>query len=93
VQTLLESCLRGRSIPANVPNSHHAMYRHTQRLLNLLQGESGSTVTGGGGDVTARYVAPTIVRDVQFSSKLMQVNPRFTQVIDFIRTYFIAYAI
>lgn len=42
---------------------------HTQRLAGLLA--SGKTVIGGAFDVTGRYVAPTILRDVPPDSPVM----------------------
>lgn len=44
--------------------------RHAERLRDLLPG--GTAVTGGDVDVRARYVAPTILVDVDESSDLMQ---------------------
>ncbi|MBM4359171.1 MAG: aldehyde dehydrogenase family protein [Deltaproteobacteria bacterium] len=44
--------------------------RHHQRLMKLLPG-SGSVVVGGEGDEAARYLAPTILKDVPPDSPVM----------------------
>jgi aldehyde dehydrogenase (NAD+) len=44
--------------------------RHYQRLINLLPG-SGSIYLGGHGDIDARYLAPTILRDVTAAAPVM----------------------
>lgn len=44
--------------------------RHTERLAGLLG--SGSPVMGGTADITAKYVAPTVLLDVAPDSAIMQ---------------------
>jgi len=44
--------------------------RHTQRLSNLLQ--SGRAVAGGTADISSRYVAPTVLLDVEPDSPVMK---------------------
>ncbi len=44
--------------------------RHHRRLMKLLPG-SGTIVTGGAADEEARYIAPTILRDVPESAPIM----------------------
>jgi aldehyde dehydrogenase (NAD+) len=44
--------------------------RHTQRLAGLL--ESGRVIAGGTADISARYVAPTVLLDVQADSPVMK---------------------
>ncbi|MCB9648702.1 MAG: aldehyde dehydrogenase family protein [Deltaproteobacteria bacterium] len=44
--------------------------RHHKRLMALLQGEK--IVCGGEGDEAARYIAPTVLRDVEPDAAVMQ---------------------
>jgi len=44
--------------------------RHHRRIMKLLPG-SGTIVTGGTADEDARYIAPTILRDVPESAPVM----------------------
>ncbi|MET8022469.1 aldehyde dehydrogenase family protein [Streptomyces avermitilis] len=44
--------------------------RHFDRLSGLL--DSGRVVTGGGSDRTAKYIAPTVLADVDSESPVMQ---------------------
>lgn len=45
--------------------------RHFQRLLGLLEG-TGTVVHGGGHDIAKRYIAPTVITDVDPASPIMQ---------------------
>jgi len=45
--------------------------QHAERLKALLDGMNGKIVVGGEVDVDAKYVAPTIVRDVAGDDSLM----------------------
>ncbi|KAH9934346.1 NAD-aldehyde dehydrogenase [Fomitopsis serialis] len=45
--------------------------RHVERLKNLLDNTKGTIVFGGETDKDARYVAPTLIRDVKRDDSLM----------------------
>lgn len=44
---------------------------HFNRLSNLLSNSKGKVVLGGESDASQRYIAPTVVRDVQLGDSLM----------------------
>jgi len=49
--------------------------RHTQRLATLLErakGENAEIVAGGKVDIADRFISPTVVRNVQLKSALME---------------------
>ncbi|PIL34991.1 hypothetical protein GSI_02778 [Ganoderma sinense ZZ0214-1] len=45
---------------------------HTQRIKNLIDDTRGSIVFGGGADMSKKYIAPTLVRDVPRNDSLMR---------------------
>ncbi|KAI0649636.1 NAD-dependent aldehyde dehydrogenase [Trametes meyenii] len=45
---------------------------HAARLQKLLEKTRGSVVFGGDSDVSARYVAPTLIRDVRMDDPLLE---------------------
>lgn len=46
--------------------------RHTARIKGLIDATKGKIVIGGEADVSKRYIAPTIVRDVKPDDELMK---------------------
>ncbi len=46
--------------------------RHHGRLMDLIGSSGGTIATGGEGDVSKRYVAPTVIVDPDLDSKLMR---------------------
>ena len=44
---------------------------HAQRIKNLLDNTKGTIVFGGEVDVSQRYVAPTLVKDINADDSLM----------------------
>jgi acyl-CoA reductase-like NAD-dependent aldehyde dehydrogenase len=44
---------------------------HFQRLTSLLDKSNGTIVLGGESDASKKYIAPTVVKDVQPDDSLM----------------------
>jgi len=68
----LETCLRSFYGPDPKASPDYARIinaRHHRRLMAMLDG--ASIVVGGEGDEDARYIAPTLIRDVDEDSPLM----------------------
>ena len=62
----------GRDIEHNDDYGRIITERHHGRLMNLIGSSGGKIVCGGDGDVTTRYIAPTVIVDPDLSSKLME---------------------
>lgn len=45
--------------------------KHTARIKQMIDGTKGTIVVGGDADVSKRYIAPTIVKDVRGDDSLM----------------------
>ena len=54
---------------------------HVERLKRLVENTNGKIVIGGETDVSERYVAPTIVRDVAADDSLMSEYVPLTDMI------------
>ena len=73
---LLTSSTRYMTFYPNGPKESDSLGRivskaHAQRIKNLVDNTKGTIVFGGDADVTQKYIAPTLVKDVRGDDSLM----------------------
>jgi len=61
----------GRDIASSPDYGRIITERHHGRLMNLIGSAGGRIVCGGDGDVSTRYIAPTVIVDPDLDSPLM----------------------
>ena len=49
---------------------------HCRRVVDLLNSTKGTIVCGGETDESTRYIAPTVITDVNPDDKIMQVSEK-----------------
>lgn len=73
------------AVAANSDFGRIVNVQHTQRLAGLLDAHKADVVAGGQYDVNARFVAPTVLRDVKLDSPIMasEIFGPILPVVDF----------